>query len=79
METDANGDSASAPSDEELGGIAGALARTSETIQGWIETVKPEDPDRIERVVKFLLSVLLTVMFIYWILAYQFDVVWFEF
>ncbi|WP_281193827.1 hypothetical protein [Halorubrum sp. F4] len=79
MGTDASGDSASGPSDEELEGIAGALARTSETIQDWIEAVKPEDPDRIERIVKFLLGVLLTALFVYWILAYQFDVVWFEF
>ena len=78
MGTDASGDPAN-PSDEELGGIAGALARTSERIRELIDAVKPEDSDRIGRVVKFLLSVLFTAMFVYWILAYQFDVVWFEF
>lgn len=78
MGTDASGDTAS-PSEEELGGIAGLLARTSEAIRRRIDAVKPDDPDRVGRVVKFLLSVLFTAMFVYWILAYQFDVVWFEF
>ncbi|RAW44964.1 hypothetical protein DQW50_11645 [Halorubrum sp. 48-1-W] len=78
MGTDASGDTAS-PSEEDPGGIAGALARTSERIRELTDAVKPEDPDRVGRVVKFLLSVLFTAMFVYWILAYQFDVVWFEF
>lgn len=55
------------------------LNRLSDRIQEWIDRVKPTSPDRWKRGIKIVLTVLLTVMYVYWVLTYQFDVQWFNF
>lgn len=79
MGTSASNEPDSDTSDQEVDGVAGTLARVSDQTRELVDAVKPNNPERIQMTVKILFSLVLTVLFMYWILAYQFEVVWFEF
>jgi hypothetical protein len=59
--------------------IAETLDRTSQRFREGVDKVKPNNPDLWVRGIKVVLSLLLTAMYVYWILAWQFDVQLFEF
>lgn len=79
MGTSASNEPDSDTSDQEVDGVAGTLAGVSEQTRELVDAVKPNNPERIQMTVKILFSLVLTALFMYWILAYQYEVVWFEF
>lgn len=70
-----------ASDDPEPGGmqIDEKLDRLSDRVRGYFDAITPENTDLWKRIIKIGLSVLLTVMFIYWVLAWQFGIQLFEF
>lgn len=66
-------------SEPDSGGIGDALSDLSDRVEAIVETVRPSNPKLWRRLVKIGLSVVLTVMYVYWVLAWQFDIQWFEF
>jgi len=73
------GSSASNDPDPEGMQIDKTLDRTSKRFREGVDKIKPNTPDLWKRGIKVVLSLLLTAMYIYWILAWQFDVQLFEF
>lgn len=73
------GTSASEDSDRDAGGIDETLSRISERITETVDRAKPNNPDRWNRVVKIAFSLLLTALYVYWMLAWQLEIEWFEF
>lgn len=66
-------------SEQDAGGIGDSLTSLSERFEEMIDRVRPSNPKLWRRLVKIGLSVLLTVMYIYWFIAWKFDIQWFEF
>lgn len=59
--------------------IAERLSRLSDRFLELVDAITPENTDLMEKGVKVAFSLILTLLFIYWVMAYQFEVVWFEF
>lgn len=66
-------------SEPDSGGIDDTLTRLSDRVEEMVETVRPSNPKLWRRLVKIVLTVVLTVMYVYWVIAWQFDIQWFEF
>ncbi|MWV65596.1 hypothetical protein GRS48_12305 [Halorubrum sp. JWXQ-INN 858] len=73
MSTDPTGDHSGSQS------VAQRLSETSDQIWAYVERVRPDNVDRLKLAVKVAFSAVMTALLLYWVLAYQFGVVWVEF
>lgn len=77
MSTDASSDPAQSQGGSDS--IAERLSRLSDRILELVDTITPDNTDLMEKGIKLAFSLILTLLIIYWVMAYQFEVVWFEF
>ncbi|MGM0605399.1 MAG: hypothetical protein ACQETB_06965 [Halobacteriota archaeon] len=59
--------------------IATKISTRSDRLRERIGRVMPDSTTRLKQSFKLAFSIALTVLLGYWVLAYQYDVVWFEF
>ncbi|WP_331234087.1 hypothetical protein [Natronorarus salvus] len=55
------------------------LEATSVTLRRKFDAFTPNDPELVGSLVRVFFSIVLTVLLVYWGLAYYLDIVWFEF